>query len=159
MFTVRVIKIHATVGSYELGAMEMNEAVTLLLRTAQIDEASYQLTRAAAESVVLILGFLALAITQAGAVIRQGYCKVKEYCTLFSQQRKELPSQKAIQGGEDYRYTVYTKCEVSLQMIVRMSSEVGQDALELLRLFSFFHYEGISEEIFYRAWRSIQNNR
>ncbi|KAL8719057.1 MAG: hypothetical protein Q9225_003891 [Loekoesia sp. 1 TL-2023] len=152
-------KVHATVGSYELGAMATGEAVTLLLKTAGADDVSNQSMRAAAEAAVLILGYLALAITQAGAVIRQGYCKMGEYCTLYSRCRKELLSQKAIQGGEDYRYTVYTTWEVSRRMIEQMSSEAGQDALTLLQIFSFLHYDGISEEIFRRAWHRLQNEK
>ena len=131
--------------------MVIDEAVTLLLRTAGADNISDRSIRDAAESVVQTLGCLALAITQAGAVIRQGYCQIEEYRALYSQRRKELLSQKAIQGGEDYRYTVYTTWEVSRQMIEEMSTEAGQDALALLRMFSFLHYEGISEEIFNRV--------
>ena len=82
--------------------MTTDEAVTLLLKTAGIDDISNQSTRTAAESVVLTLARLALAITQAGAVIRQGYCKMEEYRALYSRRRKELLSQKVIQGGEDY---------------------------------------------------------
>ncbi|KAL8626124.1 hypothetical protein Q9189_008194, partial [Teloschistes chrysophthalmus] len=152
-------QLHSTVGSYELGVMATYEAVTLLLRAAGEDNISNRLKRDAAESVVHTLGYLALAITQAGAVIRQGYCKLEDYQTLYSRRRKELLSQKAIQGGEDYRYTVYTTWEVSRQMIEEMLTEAGQDALALLRIFSFLHYEGISEEIFDRVWRGLYKNR
>lgn len=44
-------------------------------------------------------------------------------------------------------------------MIKKMSSEEGQDALALLQRFCFLQYEGISEEIFCRAWRGLQNGR
>ena len=152
-------KIHATAGSFELGGMATDEAVTLMLKTAGTGDLFDESMREAATPVVLTLGRLALAITQAGAVIRQGRCGIEDYCTLFSQRRKELLSQRAIQGGEDYRYTVYTTWEVSRQMIKEISGEVGQDALELLQIFSFLHYEGISEEIFYRAWYALRNDR
>ena len=152
-------KFHATAGSYELGAMATDEAVTLMLKTAGVDNVSDQSMRKAAMPVVITLGCLALAINQAGAVIRQGRCEIGEYCTLFSRRRKELLSLKAIQGGEDYRYTVYTTWEISRQMIEEMSGEVGRDALELLQMFSFLHHEGILEETFYRAWCTLQSNR
>ena len=152
-------QIHSTVGSCELGAMGMDEAVTLMLKTAGVHDLSSQPMRETARPVVLTLGCLALAITQAGAVIRQGQYEMGEYSTLFSRRRKELLSQKAIQGGEDYRYTVYTTWEVSRQMIEKMASQAGQDALELLQTFSFLHYEGISEEIFSRAWHALQNDK
>ena len=150
---------HATVGSYELGAMNVDEAVTLMLKTAGIPDLSSKSTRDTAKPVVLTLGCLALAITQAGAVIRRGRCRIEEYCTLYARRRKELLSQKAIQSGDDYRYTVYTTWEVSRQMIEETSNEAGQDALELLQIFGFFHYESISEEIFSRTCYALQNKR
>ena len=152
-------KVHSTVGSYEVGAMSVDEAVTLMLKTAGIRDLSSQSIRETARPVVLTLGRLALAITQAGAVIRQGHCRMEEYCTLYARRRKELLSQKAIQGGDDYQYTVYTTWEVSRQMIEEMSSEAGQNALELLQIFSFLHYEGISEEIFSQAYHTLRNGR
>ena len=112
--------------------MATEEAVTLMLKTAGTDDLSNPSMRKAATPVVSTLGCLALAITQAGAVMRQGRCEMGEYCTVFARRRKELLSHKAIQGGEDYRYTVYTTWEVSRQMIEEMSSEAGRDALELL---------------------------
>ena len=148
-------EVYSTVGSYELGAMSTEEAVTLLLKTAGIKDISDYSARTAAEPVVLILGHLALAITQAGAVIRQGYCKMEEYRTLYSQRRKELLSQEVIQGREDYRYTVYTTWEVSRRMIEEMPNKAGEDALALLQMFSLLHYEGISEEFFCRAWHGL----
>ncbi|KAL6714664.1 hypothetical protein ACLMJK_008089 [Lecanora helva] len=150
--------VYATVGSYELGAMNVDEAVTLMLKTAGIRDLSSQSTRESAKPVVLTLGYLALAITQAGAVIRQGRCRIEEYCELYARRRKELLSQQAIQGGDDYRYTVYTTWEVSWEMIEKMSNEAGEDALELLRMFSFLYYESISEEIFSQAYHTLRNS-
>ncbi|KAL9045065.1 MAG: hypothetical protein Q9214_001845 [Letrouitia sp. 1 TL-2023] len=151
-------KVHSSIGSYELGAMSTDESVTLMLKTVGVHDLSSRPVRETARPVVLTLGCLALAITQAGAVIRQGRCRMEEYCTLYTRRRKELLSQKAIQGGEDYQYAVYTTWEVSRQMIEEMSSEAGQDALELLQIFSFLHHEGISEEIFSRAWHALRND-
>ena len=139
--------------------MNVDEAVTLMLKTSGVYDISDQSTREIAQSVVLTLGRLALAITQAGAVIRQGRYRMEEYCALYARRRKELLNQKAIQSGNDYRYTVYTTWEVSRRMIEEISNEAGRDALELLQMFSFLHYEGISEEIFSRAYYALQNSR
>ena len=110
-------QIHATVGSYELGAMEPDEAVILILKTTEVSDQSDKSIRKSAGRVVTTLGYLAPAIVQAGAVIRQGCCTMEEYCAVYYQRRRELLSQKAVQDGEDYRYTVYTTWEVSLKMI------------------------------------------
>jgi hypothetical protein len=76
--------VHSTVGSYKLGAMGVAEAVTLMLKTAKICDLSSQSMGETARPVVLTLGCLELAITQAGAVIRQGRCRMEEYCTLYA---------------------------------------------------------------------------
>ena len=150
-------KIYATVGSYELGAMTTDEAVTLILKTTGAHNVSDTSIRETAKPVVLTLGCLALAIVQAGAVIREGRCRMEEYCAIYSRRRQELLSQRAVQGEEDYRYTVYTTWEVSRKMIEEMPSEVARDAIGLLKIFSFLHYDGISEVIFRRAWENMRS--
>ena len=87
--------------------MEVDEAITLILKTSDVNNVSDRRMRDLAKPVVLTLGCLALAVAQAGAVIRQGVCGMGEYCELYLQRRKELLSQNVVQGGEDYRYTVY----------------------------------------------------
>ena len=89
-------QIHATVGSYELGAMEPDEAVTLIPKTTEVSDQLDKSIRKSAGRVVTTLGYLALAIVQAGAVIRQGRCTMEEYCTVYYQRRRELLSQKAV---------------------------------------------------------------
>jgi tetratricopeptide (TPR) repeat protein len=150
--------IHATAGLHELGRMETEEAISLILKTTGAQQLSDKPTRKTAKSVVLTLGCLALAIDQAGTVIRQGLCNMEEYCEIYSRRRKELLSQKPVQGGGDYRYTVYTTWEISLRMIEDKNGEAARDAIELLQIFSFFHHDGISEEIFHRAWETLQKD-
>ncbi|KAK3170216.1 hypothetical protein OEA41_009602 [Lepraria neglecta] len=152
-------RIYATVGSYELGAMEPDDAVSLILKTTGVRKQLDKSIRESAKPVVATLGYLALAIVQAGAVIRQGRYKMEEYCTIYHQRRHELLSQKAVRDVEDYRYTVYTTWEVSLKMIEEMSSEAGRYAIELLQIFSFLHHDKISEEMFHRAGTSLQSDR
>ena len=149
-------EIHATAGTYRLGKMTENEAVTLMLRSTGVNNLADKSIRKNAKPVVSILGFLALAIVQAGAVIREGLCKMEEYCTIYSRRRRELLSQKAVQDTGDYRHTVYTTWEVSLKMIEEMSNEAGRDAIEILKIFSFLHYDGIPEAMFRRAWDGMQ---
>ena len=133
----------------------MHEAVTLMLKTSGVEDASDVSVRKTAEPIVSKLGYLALAIDQAGAMIRKGLCRMDEYCSMYSQHRQKLLSRKAIQGQAGYAYTVYTTWEVSRNSIKEMSNEAGRDALELLNLFSFLHYDGIPGEIFHRAWQRM----
>ena len=147
-------KVHQTVGSYEFAGMEVEEAVDLLLKAIGTDDLSSQASRLMARNIVTTLGNLSLAIIQAGAAIRQKLCRLEDYCGTYRRRRQELLSRAPTQARSDYKYTVYTTWEVSVNMIEGMSNEVASHALELLRLFSFFHFDGISEEIFRQAWEN-----
>jgi hypothetical protein len=152
-------RIHATVGVCELGRMGEEEAITLMLKTVGHEDLSDEAAREIAKPVVAILGYLALAIDQAGAVIRQGLYTMEEYRKVYSRRQKELLNRKSVQHGGDYAYTVYTTWDISLQMIANKGGEAARDAIELLQTFSFFHYDGISEEIFRRAWENLKRGR
>ena len=113
----RACKIYATVGSDEFDKMPLEEATTLLLRATYAEDTSNAAARILAQPVVKTLGCLALAIVQAGAVIRQGIIKMGEYCSVFEHRREQLLSRDDIQASSDYKYTVYTTWEVSMNII------------------------------------------
>jgi Tetratricopeptide repeat len=138
--------------------MKTEEATTLILKTTGVQNVWDESAREMAKPVILTLGRVVLAIVQAGAVIRQGVYGMEEYCEIYARRRKELLSQNAVQGSGDYRYTVYTAWEISLNMIEKKYTETARDAVELLQVFSFLHHDGISEEIFHEAWKNLHNN-
>lgn len=152
-------RFHATSGSFEIPEMELEDGITLLLRTTEAEDIFDAASRTLAKPVVEAFGCLALAIVQAGAVIRQGLCNMEEYCGIYSRRRKELLSTLPVQSSNDYKYTVYTTWEVSVKMIEDMSDETSRNAIELLQLFCFFHYDGISEDILKVAWNEMRNQK
>ena len=146
-------EIHATVGSFRSEKLLVNDAVELLLKVAAIKDLS-ETSRHSALRVAETLGFLALALVQAGAFIRQKSCSLEEYCDEYSRQRQELLDYRPVQGRSDYPYTVHTTLEVSITKIKSMPSPVADIALCLLHCFSFWHFEGIPGEYFKKAWLS-----
>ncbi|KAL9113982.1 MAG: hypothetical protein Q9187_007548 [Circinaria calcarea] len=151
--------IHATVGSYELSQMEPEEAITLLLKTTATQDISQEASRNLATPIVKILGYLPLAIVQAGAVIRQKLYSMEEYCSVYSRRREQLLSHQPVQASGDYKYTVYTTWEVSVDMIKKMGNKTAHNAIEILQLFSFMHFDGISEDILKEARRRMQSRQ
>ena len=147
-------KIHSTVGSCELGQLNMDEAVTLLLKAAGAEDTADEDARRKAKPVIQTLGFLALAITQAGAYIRRGLCNIEEYCDVYTRRRQKLLMHRSVQANSDYKYSVYTTWEISIEAIEKKRDETSHNAMELLRIFSFLHYDGITEDIFEQAWRN-----
>ena len=83
-------KIYATIGSYEFRDMDKDDAVTLLLKAALHSEIDDKDVREVARPLVKIPGYLALAIIQAGAAIRQGICSIEEYLDIFATHKKQI---------------------------------------------------------------------
>ena len=149
------LKCHAPVRSRELREMETDDAITLLLRSGDLpseDQKSWDL----ALEIVQTLGHLALAVSHAGASIRQRTCALEDYLDIYKRHRKKLLSSRPVQAGVDYEYTVYTTWEISVDSIKKLArnetDSTASNALELLTFFGFCHFDDITERIFQSAW-------
>ena len=156
-------KIHATVGSRNIGAMDREEAISLLLKASGEQETDFSL-RPQALPVVETLWSSALAIIQAGALIRQKLYDFEDYCNAYNTHRKELLSFRPAQASSDYDFTVYTTWEVSKESIraiangrdaTQEASQTAINALDLLTLFGFCHFDDIWEDFLQVAWEEF----
>lgn len=148
-------RVHATAGSSKLDRMELNDALTLLLRASFVIDPENKTARNSAKHIVETLGCLALAIVHAGATIRQGVCTLDDYCTEYSRHRKQLLDCRPVQAGTDYEHTVYSTWEVSIEKIGRLPDKAAKYAIDLLNFFSVLHFEGISEKILKKACENL----
>ncbi|KAM0796954.1 hypothetical protein BDR22DRAFT_892704 [Usnea florida] len=148
-------RVHATVGSTELREMESDDAITLLLKSAELSVDDENL-RGHAKPIVQTLGFLALAVSQAAASIRQRVCSLEDYLDTFTHHRTVLLSRESVQSSSDYRHSVYTTWEVSVDAIKDLAKDptnrLAATALEFLTFFGFCHFDNITERIFRSAW-------
>ena len=147
-------RCHATVGSRELREMESDEAIELLLRSGDLPNEAQDL-RLLALPIVETLGYLALAVSHAGASIRQKICSLEDYLASYTRHRKKLLSRQPVQAGSEYKYTVYTTWEISVESIKKLAQDArdgtAAHALELLTFFGFCHFDDITEEMFKSA--------
>jgi hypothetical protein len=151
LITTRIpdLQKHNTAGFYKVDKLDLKEAIDLLLKTTIIENPQDDNARQVAERIVNELGRLALAINQAGAVIRQGLCSLDGFCDLFLKQKKEvLELGRSIPNVEDYQYSIFTTWEISLEKINGVRDDSAKLALELLKIFSFMHFDGIRQETF-----------
>ncbi|KAJ7870703.1 hypothetical protein B0H13DRAFT_2280573 [Mycena leptocephala] len=110
--------------------MEETDAVELLLKSAAQDSSSVN-TKIAAE------------IVKAGAFTSQSGA-LNSYLDIYMKNRAQLLSEKPTQSHDNYEWTVYTTWQMSFD-------KLSPPAAMFLRLCSFLHRDGISEEIFSRA--------
>ncbi|KAM7205417.1 hypothetical protein V8F20_003186 [Naviculisporaceae sp. PSN 640] len=144
-----------TLGSLELKGLREDEAVQLLLTKADIPLPWDDPITKAASRITKALGYLALALIQAGTCVYRGVCKLGSYLDIHSEARqrlgkKELSTSQGQTGNTIA--TVYSTFDVSLGLLLKNPIETSrQDASDLLSIFGFFHFEFIPLDIFSRA--------
>ncbi|CAG8976325.1 hypothetical protein HYALB_00005732 [Hymenoscyphus albidus] len=156
---------YASAGSCCVERLSDSDAVSLLLKVSGLGEDSStqesQDIRGKVEQyaakVVDILGCLALAIAQAGAVIRQGLVNLEGFPKLYSKRKKELLEIGRFNSGIEHQRSVYTTWEISLKVIQEMNEARSLLAMELLKYFSFMHFDGIEESFFEAGFLGVQH--
>lgn len=146
-------RIHATVGYHEFRSMGEEDAITLLLRAAY--EADTADTRMTARPIVQALGYLPLALTQAGASIRQRICTLDNYLRLYESHASELMEHRCVQGSDSNELSIFTTWDVTVRRIEKQSSRTARDAVQILQILAFMHFDQVPVSIFERAWSNI----
>lgn len=145
-----------TLGSLELKGLREDEAVQLLLTKADIPLPWDDPITKAASRITRALGYLALALIQAGTCVYRGVCKLGSYLDIHSEARQKLGKKELSTAGKSQPgntiATVYSTFDVSLGLLLKQPvATPRQDASDLLSIFGFFHFEFIPLDIFSRA--------
>ncbi|KAJ7614522.1 hypothetical protein FB45DRAFT_1008710 [Roridomyces roridus] len=134
-----------------VGDLDEEDAVSLLLSRAvknQTDE-THELATAIVQD-TQELSCLPLAIVQAGAYIAKFKC-LKNYLSIYRQNKKELLRQHPDQTLGDYEWTVYTTWQISFE-------KLSPVAAHFLQLCALLHHSSIPESIFANATKWILSN-
>lgn len=142
-------KIYATTGEIRFCGMDPEEGINLLLKSAYTqyelssqDQPREQLAR----SLGAELGYLALALSQAGATIRRNIYTLEQYLRVYVGYRDSLlPKSMSISVNNTNAITTW---EIPFQKIKKHMSVENKDAVDLMHLFAFLHFDGIHESIF-----------
>src|SRR5277367_2684795 len=142
----------------EVEDMEEEDAISLLLKAAFLDDTSEEL-RQASMPIVKELCFLPLAVDQAGAAIGCGLCDMDDYLQMYAECRQTLLAHSSFEGASNYGRAVYTTWELSfLSLEAKMAkgksevdAQAAESAIVILQTFAFFHFDGIAEDVFRRA--------
>ncbi|KFY10202.1 hypothetical protein V491_07769 [Pseudogymnoascus sp. VKM F-3775] len=149
---------YATVGNFQFRGMDPEEAIALLLRYAHLPKAADGLniqSRKLAEDIASELGYLALALRHAGATIRRNIYTLDKYLHYYLGWRRTMIGSPQIKNADEGN--IITTWEIPFRKIVARASEsLGyKDAVDILHIFAFMHFESIPESIFQTFWNSI----
>lgn len=141
---------HGTAGSIELKGLKKQEALHLLLGRADIPRPWDASTEAAGNEIAWSLGYLALALIQAGTSIFQKICDLTDYLNFHNHYRSQRRAkQHSVAASKDD--VVYSAFDISMNYLQVKSTVVSQDAIELLNIVGFYHFEHIRVDIFTKA--------
>jgi tetratricopeptide (TPR) repeat protein len=144
----------ATIGSFRFRGMDPEEATALLLRSAHLfssgtlNSQSKELARGIASE----LGYLALAVNHAGTTIRRNIYTLDKYLHYYLGYRKEMISYSQINNADDAN--IITTWEIPFRKIEARASVEYRDAVDIMHIFAFMHFESIPESIFQAFWNS-----
>lgn len=149
---------YATVGHFEFQGMDPEEAIALLLKyanlTKEAEDSNIQ-SKKFAKDIASELGYLALALRHAGTTIRGKIHSLDRYLHYYLGWRKTIGG--SFQSKNSDELNIIATWEIPFQKIVaRISQSLEyKDAVDILHVFAFMHFESISESIFQTFWNSI----
>ena len=149
--------------SLEVTEIKERDAIELLLKTSCMESPRSDVHVEASRIVKEHFCF-PLAIDQAGAYIASGATTIVDYLEKYLQHQKMLLSHPEFTGASKYNRTVYETWELSYKEIQQRTessdshkANAANSAMLLLKLFPFFHREGITEDIF--SYAALQKHQ
>ncbi|KAK1730752.1 uncharacterized protein BDZ83DRAFT_747077 [Colletotrichum acutatum] len=139
--------------------MDAEDAVTLFLRASQRQQAkSEDDDDKYGQEIVHELGYLPLAIDQAGSFVCIQECSFRDYLDNFRKRRKDILGDPPLYPGVfEHNPAVYGTFELSYDALKMQSVGKGRkgqaalNALRILNIFCFYHNEDITTYILSRA--------
>jgi NB-ARC domain len=145
------VKIHGTVGqgSYRFDRLSEDEAGELLLKAAEQQSPWTPTIKRLASTITKALGALPLALIHAGKAIRARYCSLSNYLDYYDKSWQLIRQDRAVTGykDDDDDMDEYSKVYASYEIVYlgfeNYEFRKYKDAIQLLKLFSFYHHEHI----------------
>jgi tetratricopeptide (TPR) repeat protein len=158
-------KSWGTVGEkyLELLPMESEEANELILKAAEEPSPWAKSVKDSASSICTALGFLPLALVHAGRAIFFRLCPWHGYLSFYDrhwqrirrerhhQRRRSFSRERMASNDVDDNMNVFSSYEILYESLSSSETQRFQDAVELLHVFSYLHFQNIRLDIFIKA--------
>ena len=151
-----ILKVHGTIGPryFDFRELMETESTELLLRAADEPPPWSPSTLEYAKEICGTLGHLPLALMHAGKTILARQCTLENYPSFFEKNWTRIRKMKISNDARpisDANAAIYSSYELIHNGIVAKGTQASNDALDLLKIFSFLHRQRIRADIFLRA--------
>ena len=150
------LKVHGTIGPrhYHFSELEENESIELLLKVADESPPWSLATLESSKVICRTLGHLPLALVHAGKTILARQCTLENYPSFFKKNWTRIRKTRGLDDPRpisDANAAIYSSYELIHDGIVAKGTQASEDALDLLKVFSFLHRQRIRADFFLRA--------
>lgn len=128
----------------EIDVMSENQAIRLLENLLPAELRKHPKYHDDIRKLIVELGYLPLALSQAGAYIDQNKLNIREYLDLYEKQKNELLRDKTMPVMDNH-LPVYVTWDMSIAELSR--DESGKEALKLLEFISVCYPENIHKNL------------
>ena len=151
-----MLKVHGTVGPrhYQFSELKENKSIELLLKAADVSPPWSLAILESSKGICTTLGHLPLALVHAGKTILARQCTLENYPSFFKKNWTRIRKTRGSDDAHpisDANAAIYSSYELIHDGIVAKRTQASEDALDLLKVFSFFHRQRIRADIFLRA--------
>ncbi|OOQ84544.1 tetratricopeptide repeat domain-containing protein [Penicillium brasilianum] len=160
---------HGTEGSrfFHFTKLGIEEASDLILAVADMPRPWEAAIRKYADQIAEYLGYLPLALVHAGKAILDRLCTLNDYCDWYDRSWKKIrhTRSRSRSGSWDREkenasnMIVYSSYEIIYVGLEKKQDQQSRDALDLLRVFSFFHWENIELDLIKAAAMNPRRER
>lgn len=156
-----MLKVHGTIAPryYHFDELKETESIELLLRAADEPLPWAPSTLESAKDICRTLGYLPLALMHAGKTILARQCTLENYPSFFEKNWTRIRKMKSSNDPRlvlDANTAIYSSYELIHDGIVAKRTQASEDALDLLKIFSFLHRQRIRIDIFLRAASNLR---
>lgn len=144
-------------GFLALKGLDQEDAVKLVLRAAQVSEASWAEETDAASAIVKVLDSHTLALLQAGAYVARHHCELATYPKVYQEQRRLLYMFDHEKLGQ--LHTICPTLDLSAAGLKDLKSTSASDALQLVQTLCMLEQGDIPLAMFQHAWNNAQDLR
>ncbi|GLB39517.1 putative patatin-like phospholipase [Lyophyllum shimeji] len=137
------LSVHAPDARFKITDLEPEEATDLLLTMVAPTKVVTGFEHDQAAAIVKELFYHPLAVVQAGAYIAKHH-NLSSYLELYRNNQLRLWKAQPVQRHDNYQWTVYTTWQISVNRLEPVASM-------FLRICSYMHHDGISEDMFKMA--------
>ena len=146
------IKNHETIDRrfYRFDKLKNDETIELLLKIAEKKKSWTFITMQLTFAIIQKLSVLSFALVHVDNVIKTKYCEMSDYISYYEERWHNIRQNRHLTNHDENEaeyIEIYVSYEIVFRNLKAINTRKYRDVVQLLKLFSFFHYEHVPFDV------------